>query len=67
MFTTILGYLASTITLLSFLMKDIRKLRIINIVACVLFVIYGCLNKDVPIIIVNIAVALAHLYYLKKR
>lgn len=67
MLVNILGYLASLVTLLSFLMKDMKRLRIINIIACVLFVIYGCLNKDIPIIIVNVAVALAHLYYLKKR
>lgn len=66
MLISLLGYTASLITILSFLMKDIKRLRIVNIIACVLFVIYGYLKLDPPIIIVNAAVIVVHLYYLKK-
>jgi uncharacterized protein with PQ loop repeat len=63
--TEIIGYLASLIVLISFLMKDIKKLRIINSVGCVLFVAYGILlNFSMPIILTNTAIAGINIYYL---
>lgn len=62
-----IGYLASTFVLLSFLMKDIKKLRFINSIGCVTFVIYGVmLNWSYPIIITNSAIALINLTALLK-
>ncbi len=59
------GYAASLGVLLSFLMKDIVKLRIINSVGCFLFVVYGVmLNMSLPIVITNVAILLINFYYL---
>ena len=61
------GYAASVGVLLSFLMKDIVKLRLINMVGCALFVVYGfMLNTSWPIIITNVAILLVNMYYLLK-
>ncbi|MCV6628227.1 MAG: uroporphyrinogen decarboxylase [Flavobacteriaceae bacterium] len=63
--TEIIGYLASAGVLISFLMKDIRKLRMVNSVGCTLFVIYGfMLQTSWPIIITNMAILGINLYYL---
>ncbi|MBA3970878.1 MAG: YgjV family protein [Bacteroidetes bacterium] len=63
--TDIVGYLASIIVLVAFLMKNIRTLRIINSIGCVLFVVYGILlNFSIPIIITNAAIACINGYYL---
>ena len=35
------GYMAMAVLLVSFMMKNVTKLRIINSVGCALFVIYG--------------------------
>jgi hypothetical protein len=59
-----IGYGASAGVLISFLMKDIRKLRYINSVGCGLFVAYGFLLNSWPIIITNIAIMLVNIYYL---
>ena len=65
--TDIVGYLASIILLVSFLMKDIRTLRIINSIGCLLFVVYGVLlNFSIPIIITNAAISCINGYYLLK-
>ncbi len=40
--TEIVGYLASLVVLLSFVMNDLRKLRMLNLLGCFLFVMYGC-------------------------
>ncbi len=65
--TEIVGYLASLIVLISFLMKNMKTLRIINTIGCVLFVAYGILlNFSIPIIITNVAIVGINIYYLLK-
>ncbi len=60
----VVGYLASLFVLLSFFRKDIRQLRIVNSIGCVLFVAYGILLTSIPIIITNVAILLVNGYYL---
>ncbi len=63
--TELVGYLAMVVLLLSFLMKDIRRLRTLNTIACALFVTYGfLLETSWPIIISNAAIFGINLYYL---
>ena len=65
--TEIIGYTASFIVLVSFLMTDISKLRIINSIGCVMFVAYGILlNFSIPIILTNVAIVGINIYYLIK-
>ncbi|RZS91894.1 uroporphyrinogen decarboxylase [Aquimarina brevivitae] len=60
-----IGYLASFLVLLSFLMRNIRKLRMINSLGCITFVIYGVLlNWSWPIIVTNVAITFINAYYL---
>lgn len=55
--TDIIGYAASLMVLISFLMKDIRTLRFVNSIGCALFVVYGVLlNFSIPIILTNTAI-----------
>jgi hypothetical protein len=59
------GYAAMAALLLSFMMKDVNKLRIVNSIGCVLFVAYGfMLQTSWPIIISNGAIVFINLYYL---
>jgi len=61
----LVGYFASFMVLVSFLMRNIKKLRLINTVGCVAFVIYGVLlHWSLPIIITNTAIAGINFYYL---
>ena len=49
-----IGYLASLVLMISFLMKNINTLRIINSIGAVLFIVYGfMLTTSWPIIITN--------------
>lgn len=66
-FTEIIGYSASLGVLISFLMHDIKKLRIINTIGCFLFVFYGILlNFSIPIILTNTVIIVINIYYLIK-
>jgi hypothetical protein len=58
------GYLAMTVLLVSFMMKNVTKLRIINSVGCLFFVVYGLLISQYPIVITNLAIILINFYYL---
>ena len=59
------GYAAMLALLVSFTMKDVRKLRFINSVGAILFVIYGfMLATSWPIVITNTAILCINFYYL---
>lgn len=62
------GYLASLAVLISFTMKDLRTLRMVNGVGCLLFVLYGFmipeLRVGLPIIITNVAIFGINIYHL---
>ncbi|MEG1254602.1 YgjV family protein [Clostridium sp.] len=61
-----LGYLASILIAISMFMKDIIKLRFINLIGCLLFAIYGFIIGSYPVSIVNILIVFINLYYLYK-
>ena len=63
--TELVGYAAMLFLLVSFLMKDIRRLRTLNTLACALFVAYGfLLDISWPIIISNASIFGINIYYL---
>jgi hypothetical protein len=58
------GYAASALVLISFLMKDLRKLRIVNSAGCLLFILYGVLLGSIPVVVTNVSITLINVYYL---
>ena len=66
--TNIIGYAASFFIVLSFVLKDIRKIRIVNLVGCICFVIYGIFSDFLwPIIFPNAILCGVQLYHLVKK
>ena len=63
----IIGWIATIGTLLSFAVKDMRNLRLINGSASVIWIVYGILKIDNPIIVINSAVIVMHLYWFYKN
>ena len=62
------GYSATFVLLISFTMKNIFSLRIINSIACLLFIAYGfLLSISWPIIISNAFIFLINIYYVLKK
>ena len=59
------GYAASLALIISFMMKNINTLRIINSLGAILFVVYGILlQTSYPIIITNAFILMVNVYYL---
>ena len=61
-----IGIAGTLFVLLSFLMKDIRTVRIINIVGAVLFVVYGLLIGALSTWLLNGILVIIHIVYLLK-
>ncbi len=66
--TNFIGYAASFFIVLSFVLKDIRKIRVVNLIGCVFFVLYGIFNDWLwPIIIPNAILCGIQMYHLIKK
>lgn len=63
----LLGYVAMFTVAGSFLLKDVLKLRLVNSVGAILFVIYGALLGSIPIVGLNLFVAFVNGYYIVKQ
>lgn len=63
----IIGILAGIVVLLSFIPQKIKYIRIINIIGCILFVIYGIGINSVSIWLTNGILGIIHIYHLIKN
>jgi hypothetical protein len=62
-----LGWIATAIVVGSFGIQDQRKLRIVNMSGSILWIGYGFLKQDNPIIFVNISIMVMHTYWFIKN
>ncbi len=60
------GYLGSVLVAISLMMRALLRLRIINTLGCVVFVVYGILIHAYPVAILNGFVACVNVYYLTR-
>ena len=68
MIVNLIGWLATITILISFtIKKDMFLLRIINTTGTVLWLVYGLIKNDLPLIGVNTSVILIHLYWFYKN
>jgi hypothetical protein len=62
------GYLASILIIWSFMLTNMRTLRMINALGCLAFVAYGFLLQiSWPIVITNVFIFCVHIYYLTRK
>ena len=54
--TEFTGYVATFLVMLSFMMKDVTRLRIINAVGCATWIAYGVMLDSYPVIITNVGI-----------
>ncbi|WP_040976737.1 YgjV family protein [Necropsobacter massiliensis] len=62
-----LGYLAMCLVAGSFFLKDVVKLRFVNSIGAVCFVIYGLLIGSFPVVGLNIFVVCVNAYYIRQE
>ncbi len=59
-----LGYVATIVTLISMLVRDMVYLRVINSVGCLLWIGYGMMSESIPVLIVNTVILGIHIFKL---
>lgn len=62
-----LGYVASVLVAISFLMKSINKLRLVNMIGGLCFVIYAVAIQAMPVALINLFTVCINAYYLVKK
>jgi len=62
----LIGLLAGIFVLISFLFKDVRTIRLFNIIGAAVFVIYGILINALSVWLLNGILIFVHLFYLTK-
>lgn len=63
----IVGYVAMGMSIMSFAFAKQKLVRATNLVACLIWVWYGCLIANNPTIIVNVMVVMVHAFWFIKR
>ena len=63
----LLGTLASILVLVSFMMKNQKMIRSINIIGAIIFVIYGICINAFSVWFLNALLCIVHTYYLLKN
>jgi len=61
------GWASAALTLLSFTVNDIFKLRLINLMGCFTWIAFGVMSKSNQVIVTNVTIALIHLYWFLKK
>ncbi|MBO7495418.1 MAG: YgjV family protein [Salinivirgaceae bacterium] len=61
----IIGYVASCLLLLAMMMTSVVKLRILNTIGCIMYIVYGLFIGSYPVALMNAAIAcvnVVHIY-----
>lgn len=67
MMTDIFGWVGTALVLFSFTLNDIVKLRIVNAIGSIAWIIYGIQTGIMPTIFVNTCVLIIHSIWLIKN
>jgi len=59
-----IGYAASIFIVLSFIVNNVKSIRVINMIGCLCFVIYGIYFEAWPVVIPNAILVFIQLYFL---
>jgi uncharacterized protein with PQ loop repeat len=63
----LIGWIASLVVLSSMTFKTMWKLRLVNSIACVMWIFYGYLISNNPTIFVNFAILVTHIIWFNKN
>lgn len=63
----VVAYLASVIVLISFIVSNMRLLRFLNNIGCVLFLVYAYHHDRYPLIFLNAIIIIVNFYYIFKK
>ena len=65
-FMEIVGYGGSVLCVISLMMKDIKKLRWLNLIGAAILAGYSAFNNNGPLLVTNASIVLIDLYHIVK-
>lgn len=63
----IIGWIATVGTIVSFTMNNMTRLRLVGGIFAILWIVYGILKMDNPIIVINSFIVVIHLHWFYKN
>ena len=63
----LVAYIGSAFILVSFMLKDQIKLRILNSIGALIFIYYSVYKSDYPVIFINSSIVIINLIYIIKN
>lgn len=63
----LVAYIGSAFILVSFMLKDQIKLRILNSIGALIFIYYSVYKADYPVIFINSSIVIINLIYIIKN
>lgn len=63
----IIGFIGSLFVILSYIFKDMTKLRIVNMIGCVVWIIYGTLIHSYSTIFTNLVIMIIHIVNMVRK
>ena len=63
----IFGYIGTVLILISFLVENVFKLRVLNSIGAIFWIVYGVGIMAMPTIVVNSCVLFIHIFWIIKH
>ena len=63
----IFGYIGTVLILISFLIENVFKLRVLNSIGAIFWIVYGVGIMAMPTIVVNSCVLVIHIFWIIKH
>jgi len=63
----LLGWVSSAVVLVSMTFKTMWKLRLVNSIACIMWICYGHFISNNPTMFVNLAILITHIIWFVKK
>jgi hypothetical protein len=67
MMADIFGWIGTALVLFSFTLNDIVKLRVVNAIGSIAWIVYGIQTQIIPTIFVNMCILIIHSIWLIKN
>lgn len=62
----IIGWIATVFIIISFLQKDIIKLRLFSLVGAILWTLYGLIGQSWSIVFLNLVITIIQVFWIAK-
>jgi hypothetical protein len=63
----LLGYIGTAVVMASFMMSNVKWLRIVNSIGCSIWILYGFQIESMPVVLTNVGILAINLFHIIKN